>query len=561
MLLLRRISNIDRHYAHFKRYVQIIDQLVRFGFTDVVMMLHVRVPHFRKKEKSSPFVSRPERVRKLLEALGPTYVKLGQILSTRPDLIPLEYVNEFSKLQDKVDGFPFSQVEAIFNAEFGCSIDQIYSSFEERPFAAASIGQVHLATLLNGDEVVVKVQRPGIRRKIEIDLEIMYHIAARIEKSDHDLALLHPTMIVEEFAHVLRLELDYMVEAAHAIRFAEEMKMQDGVVVPKIYEEQSCSRILTMECLHGDSARLVIDDQTVARNYNLPLVARRGANAVLEQIFHYGFFHADPHPGNIIIMSENRVGFIDFGMMGRVSEIERMHFMRAINCMLSRDYEGLAEVMLKLTIFDTEPDKDRLARDLADLVEANLYLSLEKLSLGRVLEALMKLVSNYHLGLRPNLYIMFKAIISLENLGRKLDPKLEIIELLKPFMRKMQLQVLDPRRYFRQAAGVAMELSDSFINFPLTLKKLIDRAAEGHATVQVEHHGWEPVLKTLNSVCNRLASAMVLSAMIVGSSLIVLSGIPPKWQNVPLIGIIGFILSGIMGMILLRRTNRASGKH
>ena len=173
----------------------------------------------------------------------------------------------------------------------------------------------------------------------------------------------------------------------------------------------------------------------------------------------------------------------------------------------------------------------------------------------------MKLVNNYHLGLRPNLYIMFKAIISLENLGRKLDPKLEIIELLKPFMRKMQLQVLDPRRYFRQAAGVAMELSDSFINFPLTLKKLIDRAAEGHATVQVEHHGWEPVLKTLNSVCNRLASAMVLSAMIVGSSLIVLSGIPPKWQNVPLIGIIGFILSGIMGMILLRRTNRTSGKH
>ncbi|MCK5322600.1 MAG: AarF/ABC1/UbiB kinase family protein, partial [Desulfobulbaceae bacterium] len=310
MLSIRKIGIIRRGYRHLNRYRQILAVLIKYGFGELVDTLKIdqyfeiglQILSRKPRDRVEQF-SRAERVRMALEELGPAFVKLGQILSTRPDLIPGDFIHEFSKLQDHVPQFPFDDVRQIVEKELNNTIKELFQQFEETPLAAASIGQVHKARLKDGEEVVVKVQRPNIRRTIEVDLEIMLHLAFLMERHVEELSFHKPTKIVNEFAMLIDKEIDYTVEASHMERFARQFQDDMEIYVPKVFRETSSERVITMEYVEGINASEIerIDDAGLDRK----IITQRASDLLLKQIFEYGFFHADPHPGNIFILSEN----------------------------------------------------------------------------------------------------------------------------------------------------------------------------------------------------------------------------------------------------------------
>jgi len=349
-MLVRKIGFVSRTYRHVNRYRQILTILFRYGFGDLIDQLNVgqyieigMQMVSRKRRENVEKLTRAERVRMALEELGPTFVKMGQILSSRPDLIPVEFIKELSKLQDSVPAFPFPQVNAIVETELKTSIEDMYQEFSETPLAAASIGQVHLASLKSGEDVIVKVQRPNIRATIEVDLEIMLHLAVLIEKHVEEWGVHHPTRIVEEFSRSLEREIDYTVEASNAERFARQFIGNGVVYVPHIFREVSTARILTMEYIDGIKASDI--EQLDRKGLNRKIIASRGADLILEQIFKYGFFHADPHPGNIFILPDNVICYLDFGMMGRVDRYAREEFADIVYGYVSRDESKIASAL------------------------------------------------------------------------------------------------------------------------------------------------------------------------------------------------------------------------
>ena len=315
-------AEITRDYRSFKRFLVILETTASYGFYDLAEQIHPLKRRLRP-DHALAGRSRPEKLRMLFEELGPTFIKLGQILSTRSDLISAEYARELAKLTEKVSPFPLEKVREIIRCELGKEPEEIFREFSPEPLAAASIGQVHAAVLNDGTAVVVKVRRPGADELIATDLEIMFYIARKLENFNASLARLRPVRIVEEFAYSLRRELNYQFEAANLLRFSRNMAGSEGLVIPRLYLDCSTTRVLTMERIFGDSAAKVLADGALAGKYDLPRIAERGVNSLLSQIFEYGFFHADPHPGNIFLLEPDRFAFIDFGMMGRVSEEER----------------------------------------------------------------------------------------------------------------------------------------------------------------------------------------------------------------------------------------------
>ncbi len=556
MGLIRKIYRIDATYRNVRRYLEIIDKLLAFGFGDLVISL--RLSQFRRfwgkctrKPVDCHTRPRPERVRLLLEALGPTFVKLGQVLSTRPDLIPYEYIREFSRLQDQVPGFPYEAVEKIIRAELGHPVEELFQSFEREPFAAASIGQVHRAVTRAGEEVVVKVQRPDTQRRVEVDLEILYYLAGRVEQFEHDLKVLQPVRIVEEFSYVLRREIDYRVEAAHTREFAADMAAYPAVQVPRIYDDLSSRRVLTMELIKGDLAGKLLKDPALQAKYDLPLLAEEGARAVFAQIFEYGFFHADPHPGNLFALPGNRIAFIDFGMMGRVSERERLLFIRVLNYILTGNIERVtATVMLLTTTPDRRPP-ERLERELGDLIQENLHLPMKKLSLATILESLMRIMSSHQISMTANLYVMFKALASMESLAKQLSPELKLLDLLKPFLRDLKLRSFHPRKYLSRLYDASGGWFETLLEAPPVLNKILYKLEQGKLRIEFEHRGITPVLAELESIAFKIAGSIVIAALITGSSLIILARVPPLWHQVSLLGLIGFSVSGVLGLMLL----------
>lgn len=556
MLSIRKIGVIGRTYRHLNRYRQILQVLFRYGFGDFVDTLKIEQyleiglqMISRKRREQIEKLTRAERARMALEELGPTFVKLGQILSTRPDLIPLEYIQELSRLQDHVPSFPYDDVREIIRSETGKFPEEIFQHFEKTPLAAASIGQVHKAQLEDADEVVVKVQRPGIRRIIEVDLEIMLHLAALMERHLEEVQVLRPTRIVEEFARTLEREINYTTEASHIERFARQFIDDETVVVPAVFREITTERILTMEYIEGIKASEI--DRLRQDGYDLQEIARRGANLIMKQIFVYGFFHADPHPGNIFILPNNVVCYLDFGMMGRVSRQEREDFSDLVMQIVRRDERRIVDAMLKLTYYDEEPDRDQVERDLAEFIDQHLYGSLKQLEVGRLLQRLLEIVTRHRLCLKPDLFLMLKALSTVEGLGRVLDPDFEITKHAEPFIRYIQLSRLNPKKIAGDMIDSGTELVHLLREIPGEVRAILKQAREGKLTIEFEHRGLEPMLSTHDRISNRIAFAIVLASLVIGSSLIALSDIPPKWHEIPIIGLAGFIVAGVMGFWLL----------
>jgi len=556
MLSIRKIGIIGRAYRHLNRYRHILTVLFKYGFGDLVDILKIEQyleiglqMISRKRREQVEKLSRAERVRMVMEELGPTFIKLGQILSTRPDLIPVEFIQELSKLQDNVPSFPYPEARQIIESEIGRPLEDIFQHFENTPLAAASIGQVHRAQLKDGEEVVVKVQRPGIRKIIEVDLEIMLHLASLMERHLEELQVHHPVRIVQEFARTLEKEIDYTIETSHIERFARQSMDDPTVYVPKVFRDTTTERILTMEYIDGIKASEI--DRIERAGLDRKIITARGADLILRQIFDYGFFHADPHPGNIFVLPDNVICYIDFGMMGSIDRQTREDFADLIHTVVHHDESRATQMLLKLTEYDEKPDVRVLERDLTEFIGQHLYVPLKDLQMEKLLQQILKMISRHRLQIPQNLFLMMKALATVEGIGLLLDPDFEMIKQTIPFIQRVKMARYHPKRMANDIVRSGVEFVKLMQEIPGETREILEQMKQGKIKMEFEHKGLEPMLSTYDQISNRIAFAIVIAALIIGSALIVLSKTPPFLFGISFIGIIGFLAAALMGLWLL----------
>ncbi len=556
MLSIRKIGVVGRTYRNLNRYRQILAILFKYGFGDLIELLKVEqyievgLQLISKNRRSRiEKLSRAERVRMAFEELGPSYVKLGQILSTRPDLIPVDFTNELSKLQDSVPPFAFVGAKRIIETEFGSPLEELFDFFDEVPFASASIGQVHKAGLKNGEVVAVKVQRPGIKKIIEVDLEIMLHLAMLVERNIQEIALYRPVKIIEEFARTLEKEIDYTLEATSMERFARHFLNDPTIYIPKVFRDRTTEHVLTMELVDGIKISEV--DRLDEAGLDRKTITVRGANFYLKQVFDFGFFHADPHPGNIFILPDNVICLLDFGMTGSVDRQTRENFVDFIDSVVHRHETKAAQVLLKLTSWDDEPDIRQLERDVADFMGQHLYKPLKNIEVGKLLNHILELISRHRLMIAPDIFLMMKAMATIEGVALILDPEFDMIVQTEPFIRRIKISRFHPERIADDLIRLVSEMLQFVEKFPKDVLEIARLIRQQKLSLKVEHNGLDAMLATHDRISNRISFSIIIAALIVGSALIVISEIPPLFYGISLIGIVLFSTAAIMGIWLL----------
>ncbi|MCL0048065.1 AarF/UbiB family protein [Dehalococcoidia bacterium] len=554
--MVRKIGLVSRTNRHINRYREIVTVLVKHGFGDLITRsnLDKYIDFGRKllpgeRERDVVSLSRWERIRMVLEELGPTFIKFGQIMSNRPDLVPQELIVELKKLQSAVPPFPEEEAKELVEEELGKSVDELFSDYTTAPIASASIAQVHRAVLKNGEEVAVKVQRPGIEQIIETDIEIMFHLAALMEKYVEEINLFDPVAIVAEFERSIKRELDFHIEAAAIERFGGNFQADRTIYVPTVYRDYSTSRVLTMEFIDGVKASSV--EVLLAAGLDPKLLASRGADLVLKQVFEHGFFHADPHPGNLMALPGNVVCFLDYGMMGGISMKDRGYLSGILTGVVNQDAARITKTLLQLSATPHLKDADKLEYEIQALLEQYSYRSLKSMNMGLILSQLISLIISYRLKVPSHFYLLTKALITIEGAGRMLDPDFDMVTHAKPFAKKLLKERMNPLKLTKDLYLSAIDLSVLLRDLPSEVREILTQLKGGKIRIEFEHKGLEPIQETHNQISNRIAFAIVLAALLMSSALIVLAGIPPQWNGVPMIGIVGFLGAGIMGFWLL----------
>jgi ubiquinone biosynthesis protein len=556
MLSIRKIGVIGRTYRHLNRYRQILAILFKYGFGDLLERL--RIDQYieaglqaisSKRADRVEKLTRPQRLRMAFEELGPTYIKLGQVLSTRPDLVPVDIVSELAKLQDEVPPFPFDEVKTVVEAEFGMPPEELFDQLEEQSLASASIGQVHKARLKDGEDVAVKFQRPGIQNVIEVDLEIMLHLATLAERHIKEFEIHRPVKIVEEFARTLEKEIDYRIEATNMERMARQFLDVPHVYIPAVFREFTTSRVLTTELVEG--IKISRKEKLETAGLDKKVITDRVIGLMLKQAFEHGFFHADPHPGNIFVLPENVICLVDFGMMGLVDRATREEFVDLIDSVVHHQEVKTSQVLLNLTDWDEQPDIRALEREVADFLGRHLYKPLKDMEIGKLLQDLIELTIRFRMQIPPEIFLMIKALSAVENIGRTLDPEFDLIAHATPFIRRVKLERFAPQRLSADAFDMMSRLLQFLQQFPKDLMDLTDMIRQQRLRLQIEHKGLESMLATQDQTSNRMSFAIIIAALIIGSALIVISEIPPLVFGISLIGIIGYLVAAIMGMWLL----------
>ncbi len=556
MLSIKKIGSFGRKYHHVMRYRQILAIVFKYGFGNIVDALNIeqyieigmKLVSRRRSEKIER-LSGSRRIRMMFEELGPAFIKFGQILSTRPDLIPVDLLNEFTVLQDKVAPFAFEEVEKILYAEFGKAGDEVFDAFDETPLASASLGQVHRAKLKNGSDVAVKVQRPGIRRIIQVDLEIMHHLAELMETHIEEIAHHRPVRIVEEFAKTLEKELDYTTEASNMERMIRQFKTDETVHIPAVYLEETTEKILTMAYVEGIKISDV--DAIEAAGLDKKKITRRGTDFILKQVFDYGFFHADPHPGNIFILDDNVICLLDFGMTGFVNRETRELFVDLLHAVAAGNTRPAVRLLLDLVEYDEKPDTDDLEKAIANFVSKYLARSLKQIRTANMLNDLLEICADNGIRIPPDLFLMIKAFVAVEGIGRRLDPEFNMISHSYPYVKHVKLKRYSPARLKEEAGEVARESMRFVKSLPGDVMDISRLAKQGKMKLNIRIEGLEKILVTHDQTSNRIAFAIVIAALIMGSAQLINSEVPPLVYGVSLIGIVGFAAAAFMGVWLL----------
>jgi len=549
-------TKFKKRYKNIKRLQQIITILIKYGFDYFVKQLNLANLIFKGskilklKTPKMAELSLPIRVRLALEELGPTFIKLGQILSTRPDLIPAQYIKELQKLQDEVPPFEYTQVEQLIKKELGADVSEIFKSFEQKTFAAASLGQVHHAILEDDNKlVVVKVQRPNIEKIIETDLDILFHLARLTERHIPASRLYDPVGIVEEFARVIRSELDYGTEGRNAEKFRKNFQDDETIYTPKIYWEFSSKRILTMEFIQGIKINNL--KELDKAGYNRKKIAENGAKAFMKQILIDGFFHADPHPGNMLVMENEIIGFMDFGMMGRLDEEIREKGVDLFIAILEGNLNKIINEMLNLGITSQEIDTRSLKIDIREMLDQYYNKSLKEIKLGELINQLVNIAIKYHIRMPVEFALLGKSLLNIEGIGLELDPDFNLAEVAKPYAQNLILERKSPQRLILKLLNDLAELYNLIILIPRQLSKTLKKMEEGVFKLEFQHRGLKNLITALDRSTNRLSYSLILAAIIIGSSLIMQTDKGPHFMGFPVIGVLGFIIAAILGLGLV----------
>jgi ubiquinone biosynthesis protein len=556
MLSIRQIGVLGRTYRNFSRYRQILSVLFRYGFDDIVdklkidQYLEVGVQLItRTRRENVEKLSRAERLRLLVEELGPTFVKFAQILSTRPDILPADVIAEFEKLQDEVPPYSYAQAREIIETELGDRVENLFSSMEETPLASASVAQVHKAVLPDGDIVAVKVQRPGIKKTMEVDLEIMLHLATLMEKNVEEAAVQKPTRIVEEFARTLERELDFTTEAANMERVAAQFVNDRTIYIPKVYSEYSGSRVLTMEFIDGIKVSEV--EKLRDAGLDLKIITARGADFVMKQVFEFGFFHADPHPGNIFVLPGNVICPIDFGMTGSVDERQRALFVDIMESFAKKDAKRCTRLLMELGEVDQEPDLRLLEREIEDFMGRHLFKSLKDMDVGRLLQDLLSIAMQYKIRIPPVIFLMIKAFTAVEGTARMLDPDFDMIAYAEPFVKRAKLARYAPAKIARNVLAALADSIDVLQSLPHEALNLVRLIRQNKLTVNVDMKDLGTLLRDLNQAGNRLSFSIIVAALILSSALLLAFHTPPLVYGISLVGMLVFCAAAVLGIWLL----------
>ena len=554
-----RSRSILETYNCLVRYKEILAILVKYGYKDLLMKINPSenkdINEVLKDGNTVPpesviALSGAERFRLLLESLGTTFIKFGQILSTRNDILPEDYCAELKKLQDKVPPFPDEDAKAIIKEELGKTTDELFQSFSEKPVACASIAQVYKATLPSGEIVAIKIRRPNIEKRIQADLAIMEDLSRLLEKYVQEARAIRPTTLVREFGRQLQQEMNLLVEANNLERFNILNQNESRLKLVKLYRDLSTSHILTMEFVTG--TKISNTEKLRSLNLDLKTIAKNGASVIISQIFDQGFYHGDPHPGNILVQDDGRICFLDFGAMGKLTKEQRMLLAEGLVAVVRRRDDELLRVVLKLSSNgDDIKDTKELGRDISDFVDTYAYLPLNRIKVDEILNDLMKLLTKHGIILPPEISTLVKVLAMLDGTYLAIDPDFQVMEVMKPYAQKLVLEKFDPKRLASDMTHTSAELYRLLRDLPDEARSIIKTIKKAELKVSVSSGNLKQVLRTFDKDANRLSYALIVSALLLASALLLHTHTPPVWHEVSILGIVGLIASATMGLWLL----------
>lgn len=556
--------------------------LIRYGFGDMVRRMGManaleragRALHWNEAEELA-HMDPPARVRRAMEALGPTFVKLGQLLATRVDLLEPEWIAEFSRLQDSAHTATYEGIHQQLTEDLGAAPEMVFAAFDPEPLAAASMAQVYRARLEDGTEVVVKVRRPGIRLTVEADLRWMARLAELAESESPELRAFQPREVVRQFTQSLRRELDFASECRNAERIAQNFAMYTGfngdsvpkakvvgapaqgvaplapqepiIVIPRVFWQWTSERVCVQEFIAGISGRQLerVDQAGLDRQ----VLARRGAQAVLKMIVEDGFFHADPHPGNVFYLPGNRIAFIDFGMVGRLSEARRDQLMRLLLGLVQHEPQRVADVMIEWT-GDGATDEDGLTLEIQAFVQQYHGVALKQLRLGAMLTDLVTILRQHQLRLPPDLSLLIKAFVSLEGMGHELDPDFNMAAEAMPLLQKTLRARYAPNAVLQRGWHGVKDMLSLLSGLPQDVSRLLRAAKRGRLEIHIDVLHLKRLGNQLDSAANRLVVGVVVAALIIGSSIVMTVPGGPTLLGLPFFGLLGFV-GALLGSLWL----------
>ncbi|MDD3269420.1 MAG: AarF/ABC1/UbiB kinase family protein [Syntrophomonadaceae bacterium] len=545
------IRNRLDQLSHLPRYKEIANILIKHGFGSVFdrfawhRIKSNKANELLGAELGSNHIAR--RLREALEELGPTFVKLGQILSTRPDLLPPEYIIELEKLQNEVPPFSYETLLEILKRE-GVDLQRDFAYFNPEPLAAASIAQVHEAVLKNGQKVVLKVKRPDIDKSMENDLEILVELSYLLERRNNWAKMYRISEIIIELGQALRNELDFRKEARNADIFYRNFQGDGNVIIPRVIWEYSSAGILVLEYVEG----VKISDFISLKkgNYDTRKIAGHLVEALFKQIYEHGFLHADPHPGNIAIAAGEKIIFYDFGQVGVVDQIIKDKGINLMVNMMRYDTNGVSRSLLDIGIGSQYVNQEELRRDVSRLQQKYYGLPLSEINVGEALRELIDLSMKYQMRLPAELSLMVKMLMTVENLISQLDPQLSIVDIAEPYGKKLMMKRFLPENLKKETGEFILDYVRLLRAFPREVDNMLRIIEAGELRIKMEHGNLKPLIARADIISNRISLAIILASIIVGTSLLARQSSDGFLSSIPLVDV-GFALAMILGLFMV----------
>jgi len=542
-------------YKNIQRLRQIITILIKHGFYPIIERIHltklISIPQRivgKKATIEQEALSLAVRTRLAFEELGPTFIKFGQILSTRPDILPEEFIKEFLKLQDEVPSFAFQDVVKVVEQEFKKSVKELLREIEEKPVAAASIAQVHKAVTMDGKDVVIKVQRPDIEAIIDNDISILQYLAKLIVKYIPESRSYDPVGMVEEFGGIIKKEMDFTLEASYTERFRKNHSDDPRVLIPAVYWNLTGKKVLTMERITG----IKIDNIEKLRESGIDTekISHIVAEVLFRQVFEFGVFHGDLHSGNIFVTGPEQIAFVDFGIVGRLDREMQENLADIFVGLVSEDYELLTRVYLRMGILPEDIDEVTFKREYQDMLFSYFGKPFKKTSVGELLMSYIRLASRYRIRMPRELLLLDKCILELEGLGRLLHPDVNVLVESQQFARRLIAKRFGPAAMMKDAVDTVMEYRTFTKALPVQISQILKKMMSDKFTIDFVHRGLEDLMGEMDRSSNRLTFAIIVAALIIGSSLVIAFDSGPKLFGYPFLGILGFVVAGVLGLWL-----------